>query len=71
MQKNNAVYINQDVISKILAAGIDPKTGLPLTLGTDCKSELKTNIRRQLRIIDEQDAINRIQWYNLPMDISS
>ena len=35
------------------------------------KSELKTNIRRQLRIIDEQDAINRIQWYNLPMDISS
>ena len=46
-------------------------TGLPLKLGTDCKSELKTNIRRQLRIIDEQDAINRIQWYNLPMDISS
>nr|DAQ30111.1 MAG TPA: hypothetical protein [Bacteriophage sp.] len=46
MQKNNAVYINQDVISKILAAGIDPKTGLPLKLGTDCKSELKTNIRR-------------------------
>ena len=71
MQKNNAVYINQDVISKILAAGIDPKTGLPLKLGTDCKSELKTNIRRQLRIIDEQDAINRFQWYNLPMDISS
>ena len=71
MQKNNAVYINQDVISKILSAGIDPKTGLPLKLGTDCKSELKTNIRRQLRIIDEQDAINRIQWYNLPMDISS
>lgn len=71
MQKNNAVYINQDVISKILAAGIDPKTGLPLKFGTDCKSELKTNIRRQLRIIDEQDAINRIQWFNLPMDISS
>ena len=71
MQKNNAVYINQDVISKILAAGIDPKTGLPLKLGTECKSELKTNIRRQLRIIDEQDAINRFQWYNLPMDISS
>ena len=71
MQKNNAVYINQDVVNKILAAGIDPKTGLPLKLGTECKSELKTNIRRQLRIIDEQDAINRIQWYNLPMDISS
>ena len=71
MPKNNAIYINQDVISKILAAGIDPKTGLPLKLGTECKSELKTNIRRQLRIIDEQDAINRFQWYNLPMDISS
>lgn len=71
MAKNNAFYINQDVINKIIAAGIDPKTGLPLKATAGCKSELKSNIKRQLRIIDEQDAVNRFQWYNLPMDISS
>ena len=71
MAKNNAYYINQDVINKIIAAGIDPKTGLPLKATAGCKSGLKSDIKRQLRIIDEQDAINRFQWYNLPMDISS
>ena len=71
MAKNNACYINEDVVNKIIAAGIDPKTGLPLKATAGCKSELKSNIKRQLRIIDEQDAINRFQWYNLPMDISS
>lgn len=71
MAKNNAYYINQDVINKIIAAGIDPKTGLPLKATAGCKSELKSDIKRQLRIIDEQDAVNRFQWYNLPMDISS
>ena len=31
----------------------------------------KENIRKQLRILDEQDAINRYKWYNLPCDLSS
>ena len=31
----------------------------------------KENIRKQLRILDEQDAVNRYKWYNLPCDISS
>lgn len=31
----------------------------------------KENIRKQLRIIDEQDAVNRYKWYNLPCDLSS
>lgn len=53
MAKNNACYINQDVINKIIAAGIDPKTGLPLKATAGCKSELKSDIKRQLRIIDE------------------
>lgn len=53
MAKNNAFYINQDVINKIIAAGIDPKTGLPLKAAAGCKSELKSDIKRQLRIIDE------------------
>lgn len=72
MAKNNAVFINQDVIETLLAAGINPRTGLPLKYGgSTAKCELKANIKKQLRIIDEQDAINRFQWYNLPLDISS
>ena len=31
----------------------------------------KENIRKQLRVIDEQDAVNRYKWYNLPCDLSS
>lgn len=69
--KNNAFYINQDVINKIIAAGIDPKTGLPLKATGSCQSKIKSDIKMQLRIIDEQDAINRFQWYNLPLDLTS
>lgn len=32
---------------------------------------LKQNIRRQLRILDEQNAIGRYQWYNLPDGLTS
>ena len=69
---NNARYITQDVIGLYLQAGFDPKTGLPIKAqGDSPKCELKPAIKRQLRIIDEQDAVNRFIWYNLPLDISS
>ena len=58
-------------ISTLLQAGIDPKTGLPLKLTGSRDCELKTNIKRQLRILDEQDAVNKYVWYNLPSNISS
>lgn len=50
-------------------AGIDPKTGLPIRAveGT----ELKSSMKKVMRLIDEQDAINRYKWYNLPTNISS
>ena len=50
-------------------AGIDLKTGLPTRVvnGTD----LKKNMKHILRLIDEQDAVNRYKWYNLPCNISS
>ena len=35
----------------------------------DCN--LKADIKRFLRIIDEQDAVNRYQWYNIPGGITS
>ena len=31
----------------------------------------KENVRKQLRILDEQDAVNRYKWYNLPCDLTS
>lgn len=61
MGTNNAKIIDPEIL---LAAGIDPKTGLPLKVLEP--SQLKNGIKKQLRILDEQDAINRYTWYNLP-----
>lgn len=57
-------------LSTFIQAGINPKTGLPLRMG-DCGAELKANIKKLLRIMDEQDAINRFVWYNLPIGLNS
>lgn len=58
-------------IEPLLAAGIDPRTGLPVKFTSGNKSCLKDNVKRFLRLIDEQDACNRYVWYNLPCDLSS
>ena len=51
-------------------AGIDPKTRLPLKLGGS-KESLKSDVRKFLRLVDEQDAVNRYVWTNLPCNITS
>ena len=57
-----------------IQAGIDPKTGLPIKLA-DPKGatniHLDDEITRALRIVDEQDAVNRFTWYNLPEGLNS
>ena len=58
-------------IGTLFQAGIDPKTGLPLKFGANCKAILKENVKKFLRIVDEQDACNRYVWYNLPANITS
>jgi len=50
-------------------AGIDPKTRLPIKYGS--KTVLKEDVKKFLRLIDEEDACNRYVWYNLPMDLTS
>ena len=60
-----AILPNTDLINQI---GVDPKTGLPKGKA-DNKTELKANIKRQLRIQDEQVAVNRYQWFNLPSSL--
>ena len=51
--------------STMIQAGMNPKTGLPYKL--DCfDGAKKSEIKHILRNIDEQDALNRYTWYNLP-----
>lgn len=68
MGKNNAAIYDLDTL---WAAGINPKTGLPARMGSPGSGPYKEAIRKNLRIIDEQDAVNRYTWYNLPAGISS
>ena len=67
--KNSGPYMPN--LEALLAAGIDPKTGLPVKLNSGTKCTLKNDIKKIVRIIDEQDAVNRYKWYNLPCNLSS
>lgn len=49
-------------------AGISYPDGKP-TRGSSCN--LKDGIRKVLRVIDQQDAVNRYKWYNLPCELTS
>ena len=50
-------------------AGIDMKTGMPTRVVDG--DNLKASMKHIMRLIDEQDAVNRYKWYNLPCNISS
>lgn len=60
-------------LKTLIQAGINPRTGLPLKMGScsQMDPQLKYNARRLFRIMDEQRAVNRYKWYNLPAGISS
>lgn len=57
-------------LEPIIAAGINPATGLPYKMGGN-EVQTKIDIKRALRIVDEQDAVNRFTWYNLPDGLTS
>lgn len=57
-------------IQTLIQAGIDPKTGLPKKF-SNCKFTLKEDLKKFLRLVDEQDAVNRYVWYNIPANITS
>lgn len=67
--KNSGPYMPN--LQALIAAGIDPKTGLPVKVASGTKCTLKNDIKKIVRIIDEQDAVNRYKWYNLPCNLSS
>lgn len=52
-------------------AGIDFKTKLPTKMTKGNPAVLSNDILTMLRIIDEQDAVNKGVWYNLPSGITS
>ena len=58
-------------VEPFIAAGIDPKTGLPKKLADAEGKGLKPGIKTALRVLDEQDAVTRYQWYNLPCELTS
>ena len=59
-------------LEEILSMGFNPKTGLPLKFDTktSINPDLKNQIKRQIRIMDEQDAVRRFKWYNLPYGLN-
>lgn len=68
MGKNNASMYD---INTIIQAGIDPKTRLPIRMASCGTENIKGDIKKNLRIMDEQNAINRYTWYNLPKGLNS
>lgn len=58
-------------LQPLIQAGIDPKTGLPIRMGTSTGDGFKANNKKVLRVMDEQAAINSIKWYNLPNGLTS
>lgn len=52
-------------------AGIDPNKILRTAPSSTKTSPLKENIKRGIRIADEQEAINRYVWENLPEGMTS
>lgn len=71
MATNNKMPAMYD-IDAYIAAGINPQTGLPIKSGDiQINSICKADIKKQLRILDEQDAVNRFTWYNLPSGLNS
>lgn len=55
----------------LMAMGINPKTGLPFKMDAITTSGLKADTLKQLRIMDEQDHVNRGVWHNAPRGLTS
>ena len=45
-------------LESLWQAGINPKTGLPTKFGIS-RGTIKEDMKKYLRLIDEQDAVNR------------
>lgn len=72
MANNVPNLVNQDIINLYESAGFDPRKVYGKTVDIvksnrdGCEFDPKTEIKKFLRIKDEQVALNRYKWYNLP-----
>lgn len=57
-------------LSLFISAGIDPKTGLPIKVMIGDPKGFKAENKKLLRIMDEQQAVNSFEWFNLPNGLS-
>ena len=66
MNTTNKVPVMID-LDTYYAMGIDPKTGLPLkaVASNSLEYNMKPELKKTLRIMDEQDAVNRFKWTGL------
>ena len=64
--KNNARITD---VATLKAAGINPKTGLPVKFDQTVGSISSQEALHVMAIFDEQDAINAGTWYNLPKSL--
>ena len=68
MGKSNAKITD---VSTLIQAGINPKTRLPYKLdNTAVGCPLADKIKKSLKIVDRQDAINAFTWHNVPNGLS-
>ena len=67
-KKNNSKLPDMELF---IQAGIDPKTRMPIKMAVGKPCHLEQDLVKFLRIIDEQDALNKGTWYNLPSGITS
>lgn len=59
--------ITQEMVDNALLMGINPATGNAVRIN---KSSLTELFKKQLEVLDEQQAINRYVWYNLPSGLT-
>lgn len=65
---NNAKIIPTDLYNQ---AGVKVKSKYACSFNGDVGHNLKNSIRKQLRVLDEQNAIGCFKWMNLPVGLSS
>ena len=68
MAKDGKPYLPN--LEPFMAAGVNPKTGLPVKFG-DGKCTLVEDIKKQLRVIDRANAVNRFKWEGIPCNLTS
>lgn len=70
MANNAKMYDTQALMS----AGINPNAVLPsryVVNSGSCKRDLAGDVRKNLRIMDEQNALHRYKWYGLPKGLNA